>query len=112
MTAGAHLAHAAEAAADAQRLLLASVLHVEAAEEVSPDLDEFVADVELPDTNVAFLLEKVGDYAAGLQRIADAYGHAEVRRRAGGRCVRGPGDRHSNPGAAGRVPPSENKGAA
>src|SRR5687767_10153833 len=83
MSLGVQISYAAEAAFGALRLLLASVLHVEAAEEVSPDLDDFLADVELPDTNVAFLLETIGDYAAGLQRIADACGHAEVRRRAG-----------------------------
>ena len=82
MKPGAHLSHAARTAADAQRMLLVAILHLEAADAVVPDLDELLNDIDMSDIDVAACLHDLGDLAAGLQRLVDAYGHREVSGRA------------------------------
>lgn len=77
-TADWHLACAAGAASGAQRMLLAAVLHVEAAEEIEPGLDGLVAGVRLLDVDVASVLEALGDVASGLQGVADDYSRRRV----------------------------------
>jgi hypothetical protein len=84
MSPGAHLSHAARSAFDAQRVLLAAVIHLEMADAAIADLDLWLTSVDLTDIDIAILLHQLGDLAQSLQRLADEYGHAEVARRTSG----------------------------
>ena len=70
-TAGPFLSAAARLAADAHRLLIASLLHLEAAGAVSPEAE----------ADIAELLEDAEAYADELFRVADDFGRAAVRHR-------------------------------
>ena len=71
MSPGAHLSQAARLAFDAQRAIIATALHLDA------------ADIGADEAGIPELLDEIGDTAAVLQRLADDYGHAEVQRRFG-----------------------------
>ena len=69
MSPGAHLSHAARMAFDAQRALIVTVLHLEAAE------------IEADVVGIPELLDGLGDAATVLQQLADDYSHAAADRR-------------------------------
>jgi len=77
---GALISHAAYSARGAERLLIAALIHLEDAEAEIDDLT-FVADARLEFIDVRPALEVMGIFSRNLIRLADAYGHAEVRRR-------------------------------
>lgn len=70
MRPGAHLSHAARLAFEAQRVHLASLLHLEAAG----------IDIEHPDLDLPALLVADEEVAVLLQALADEFGNAEVER--------------------------------
>jgi hypothetical protein len=78
---GIELSHAARMAVDAQRAVIATVVHIEAADAVLTDLDQWLARVDLSEDDIFAAVNNLGCLAERLQRLCDAYGHAEVLRR-------------------------------
>jgi hypothetical protein len=80
-SAGARLSQAAFLAFGAQRLAIAALLLLE---EVEADVDDltFLANANVKTVDLRTLLEDLGTFTDNLLGLADAYGHAEVRRRA------------------------------
>lgn len=79
---GPALGDAARLACGAHRLLVATVLRIEAAEELLAPT-ETISFANMEAVDLAGLLAESDLLASNLQRIADEYGHAEVRRRFG-----------------------------
>lgn len=77
---GAYLSQAADLAAGAERLVIAALIHLEDAEADNPNL-AFLEETPLEGVDLVELLDGLTTFASNLLRLADAYGHAEVRRR-------------------------------
>lgn len=83
-SAGARLSHAAYLAFGAQRLAIAALILLEEAEADVNDLT-FLTDANIRTVDLRVLLEDLATFTGNLLCLADAYGHAEVRRRSGTR---------------------------
>jgi hypothetical protein len=79
VSSGVFLAHAADLALGAERLFIAALLCLEDADANLDDMT-LVDDVDVQPVNLQALLEGVGTFATNLLKLADAYGHAQVRR--------------------------------
>jgi hypothetical protein len=77
---GAYLSQAADLAAGAERLVIAALIRLEVAEAHNPNL-AFLEETPLEGVDLVELLDGLATFASNLLRLADAYGHAEVRRR-------------------------------
>ena len=84
MSPGAFLSQAADLALGAERLVIAALIRLEDAE-ASLDHLTFVTDARLEVVDLQYAIETLSTFAGNLIRLADAYGHAEVSRRAAGR---------------------------
>jgi len=79
--ASALLGEAATHAAEAHRHLVAALLRLERAEAEITDIDALIAEVGIDPVDWRALISGVDRFAENLLRIADAYGHREVRGR-------------------------------
>ena len=77
---GAYISQAADLAAGAERLVIAALIRLEDAEADNPNL-AFLGETPLEGVDLVELLDGLATFAINLLRVADAYGHAEVRRR-------------------------------
>jgi hypothetical protein len=77
---GAYISQAADLAAGAERLVIAALIHLEDAEADNPNL-AFLEETPLEGVDLVELLHGLAAFASNLLSLADAYGHAEVRRR-------------------------------
>jgi hypothetical protein len=77
---GIFLSEAASFAFGARQLATAALIRIDDAELSADDL-AFMEEVELKIVDVPTMMENLSALAENMQRLADAYGHAEVARR-------------------------------